>query len=63
MSKEYYAVIRWTTEDIHSHRRDQELPSWTEEQAEDWLEDNERGIREQTISSGWDYFDYIMEDD
>ena len=55
MSKEYYAIVRWSTEDIHNHRQQQELVPWTEEQAEDWLADNELRMLDITISRGWDY--------
>ena len=60
--RDYYAETMWAAEDVHNHREDRELSPWTDEQAEDWLEDNERSIRELAISSVWDYFWYVMED-
>ena len=62
MTREYYAETMWVAEDVHNHREDRELSPWTDEQAEDWLEDNEKGIRELAISSGWDYFYNVMEE-
>ena len=59
--KEYYAVVRWTTEDIHNNRQQRELALWTEEQAEDWLADNEFNMLDITISRGWDYIYDTME--
>ena len=57
-----YAKTMWVVEDVHNFRKEREYTPWTNEQAEDWLEDNEKGIRELAISSGWDYFYNVMED-
>ena len=60
MSKEYYAIVKWQTADIHAHREEAELFPWTEEQAEDWLLEHEDVIQELMVTRGWDYiFDII----
>ena len=51
----YYGIVRWTTEDIHTHRKEAELPPWTEEQAEEWLLGNEDTLQELMVTRGWDY--------
>jgi len=55
MSKEYYAVVRWETKDIHAHREEAELLPWTDEQANDWLLEHEDTIQDLMITRGWDY--------
>tara|TARA_R100000306_G_C4339499_1_gene124472 strand:- start:390 stop:605 length:216 start_codon:yes stop_codon:yes gene_type:complete len=62
MTKKYYAVTRWVVGDVHSFRKEGEYPPWTDEQAEDWLEDNERGMLELATESVCDYFWSVMED-
>ena len=60
--KKYYAVSRWAVEDVHAFRKERGYTPWTDEQAEDWLEDNERSMREMAMESGRDYFWYVMEE-
>lgn len=55
MSKENYAIVQWSTEDIHEHRKEIELNPWTEEQAEDWLLEHEYTLQALMITRGWDY--------
>ena len=55
MSKENYAIVQWSTEDIHEHRKEIELNPWTEEEANDWLSEHEYTLQSLMITRGWDY--------
>ena len=55
MPKETYAIVQWYTEDIHEHRKEIGLNSWTEEEANDWLLEHEDTLQSLMITRGWDY--------
>ena len=44
-----YADVIWQPEDIKTLR-----PEWSLERCEDWLQDNEKYLRDRTIELGWD---------
>ena len=44
-----YADVIWQPEDIKTLR-----PEWSLERCEDWLQENEKYIRDRTIELGWD---------
>jgi len=58
----YYAIVRWQTEDIHTYRSDQQLSPWTEEQAQEWLSDNQQRVQDRMIEVGWDTILDMMEE-
>lgn len=49
-----YAVNGFTVADVHSLRAELDLPEWTDEQAERFLEDNEDDISEWMTEPGFD---------
>jgi hypothetical protein len=53
-----YAHVSWTAHDVQSL-----APKLTEEQAEEWLQQNERHIRDCIISHGWCVIDSLLRDD
>ena len=57
-----YAKTMWVVEDVLNFRKEREYTPWTNEQAEDWLEDNERGMLALATESVCDYFWSVMED-
>ena len=50
-----YAVVSWTPGDITSLR-----PSWTDEEAEDWLADNARYIEDAMCERGWEVIEDLL---
>lgn len=44
----YYAVIRWSPEDVQELR-----PDWTLQQCEEWLAENAKYIEDATVEAGW----------
>lgn len=44
-----YATVEWTTQDIMELR-----PEWMEEEAEAFLEDNERRIQDRLLELSWE---------
>ena len=50
-----YGRISWCAEDIFTLR-----PSWTEEQADEWLEKNEKYIAEGSIEHGWGIIESLL---
>jgi len=57
----YYAVARWSIEDIHEYRKDNDLPAWTDDAAEEWLFSNEERIADRMIEQGWEIIASSME--
>ena len=49
----YYAHVRWHPGDVLTLK-----PDWTEEQAEEWLSENEKYFRDRLVELGWQ----VMED-
>ena len=56
----YYAVARWSVEDIHQYRKDNELTKWTDDTAEEWLSSNEGRIQDRMIEQGWEVIAFEM---
>ena len=59
--KEYYAVARWTVEDIHNYRKDNELKKWTNDAVEEWLLSTESRIQDRMIERGWEAIYDLMD--
>ena len=59
----FYAVARWTAEDIHAHREDAGLEEWTDTQANEWLANNETKIQDAMIPAGWDAIEALMDEE
>jgi hypothetical protein len=55
-----FALAYWGPDDIHSLRDESGLAPWSDGEAEDWLADNEKKIRERMIEAGWDYISAYM---
>lgn len=55
---EHYATVRWTAEDVLNLRT-----NWTEEQAEDWLSNNEKYIQSRLIELGWEVIETLLPDE
>lgn len=62
MQKEYYAVVRWSTVDVHDHRENMGWVKWTDEEAERWLASMEGNIQDRMTERGWDVIDTLMEE-
>ena len=58
----FYAVARWTAEDIHVHREYVGLEKWTDTQANEWLDHNETQIQDAMIPAGWDAIEALMDE-
>lgn len=50
-----YAQVAWTADDVLTLR-----PEWTAEQAEEWLEFNERYVRDRLVELGWGVIDTLL---
>jgi hypothetical protein len=59
----YYAIVRWSAEDIHEHREDMGWVKWTDEQAETWLNSMEGNIQDRMIEEGWEVISMLMDED
>lgn len=55
MRKEQYAKVVWTVDDVLTLQ-----PDWTEEQAEEWLDENSKYIQERLIELGWEVMESLM---
>jgi hypothetical protein len=55
MKRQQYARVVWTAQDVLTIR-----PSWTSEQAEEWLANNERNIVDELITHGWDVIESML---
>lgn len=55
-----YAEMGWTPDDVKTIR-----PTWTLENCEEWLQDNERYLIERLIEIGWEAMEALIttEDD
>ena len=58
----FYAVARWTAEDIPVHREYVGLEKWTDTQANEWLDINQTKIQDAMIPAGWDAIATLMEE-
>ena len=59
----YYAIVRWSAEDIHLHRENMGWVKWTDEEAERWLASMESNIQDRMTERGWDVIDALMDED
>jgi hypothetical protein len=50
-----YAKVEWTAEDIKTLRED-----WTTEQAEEFLQNNQRRIQDRLVELGWDVIETLI---
>lgn len=50
-----FANVSWTPLDVLTLR-----PSWTPEQAEEWLSTNEKYIQDRTIEAGWEIMETLL---
>lgn len=53
--KETYAKVEWTVEDVLTLRPDMAL-----EEAEEFLQSNERHLRDRLIELGWDVMESLL---
>ena len=53
--KDTYAKVEWTAEDVLTLR-----PDMTEEQAEEFLQSNEKHLRDRLIELGWDVMESLL---
>jgi hypothetical protein len=60
-SEGYYAHTRWHPSDIQQAVSDNLNLKITEEQAEDWLANNERSIADRSVELGWDIISALMD--
>lgn len=51
-----FAAVSWTAEDIQTLR-----PDWTTEQAEEWLDTNQRYIRDRLVELGWEVIETLLQ--
>ncbi len=50
-----FAEVKWTVQDVLSLRE-----NWTEEQAENFLEENEKRIKDRLVEEGWDVLEDLL---
>lgn len=48
-----FATVSWTIEDVICARQESGLSAWNEEEARQWLENNQRHIKDRLIELGW----------
>lgn len=51
----HYAKVVWTADDILTLK-----PDWTDEQAEEWLECNQKYIRDRLVELGWEVIESLL---
>jgi hypothetical protein len=52
-----YATTSWTPVDIQDLR-----PDWTLRQCVEWLDENERHLKDRLIEAGWEILKVLLED-
>lgn len=50
-----YAKVEWTAEDIQTLRED-----WTTEQAEEFLQNNQKYIQDRLVELGWEVIESLL---
>lgn len=55
MAKRLYARVEWSVGDVQTLR-----PSWTDEQAEDWLYANQSYMQDAMIDAGWREMEWLL---
>ena len=57
----WYGIARWCKEDVHLYREGMEWATWTDEQADKWLESIEISLRDRMTETGWEVIETLME--
>ena len=57
MMEEFFAVIRWSLEDVLSYR-----PEWTEAQAREWWTQHERAFAEMLTAEGMERLAIMLDE-
>jgi hypothetical protein len=60
MSDEYFAEVRWTSEDVRCLAEDLHYGDITDEQAKQWLNRNAKHIRDRLTELGWGVMETLM---
>ena len=55
MSKEFYAEVSWCVEDVKAL-----CPKMTDDEAREWLENNEKYIRDRLVELGFEVIEDLM---
>ena len=58
--EKYYAVVRWTVEDIHEMRKNRGDSEWTDEEAEDFFGVIEDEVQDRMTEIGYEMIDLLM---
>ena len=58
--RDNYAVARWSVDDVHSYREENEMPEWTDEQASEFLAYAEGNIQDRMIEAGWEALETLI---
>jgi hypothetical protein len=58
--RDNYAVARWSVDDVHEYRSDNEMPEWTDDQASDFLAGAEGNIQDRMIEAGWEALETLI---
>ena len=58
--RDNYAVARWSVDDVHAYRSDNEMPEWTDDQASDFLAGAEGNIQDRMIETGWEALETLI---
>jgi hypothetical protein len=55
---EWWAVVRWSIDDIKKVK-----PKWTNQECHDFLQLNEKHMRDRMIETGWDIIDILIQEE
>ena len=55
---EWWAVVRWSIEDIKKVK-----PKWTNQECHDFLQLNEKHMRDRMIETGWEVIDILIQEE
>tara|TARA_R110000803_G_scaffold27482_1_gene64219 strand:+ start:35 stop:316 length:282 start_codon:yes stop_codon:yes gene_type:complete len=55
---EWWAVVRWSIDDIKKVK-----PKWTNQECHDFLQRNEKHMRDRMIETGWDIIDILIQEE
>lgn len=56
MTKQTYATVTWAPEDVQTLK-----PDWTLEQCEEWLEMNQKYVRDRLVELGWEVIETLLD--
>jgi hypothetical protein len=51
--EKFYTDAKWCAKDVHAYRKRNGLPQWNDEQANQWLSNNETKIEDVMVEAGW----------